>query len=106
MALNSYLCYYVRVYLTVLLLENFTQRIKIMPKNLFTLLKNISELIAKKGEYNSVLQQIVTMLAEDLTVDVCSIYEYIKHDNKLLLVANHGLENEPSIILAYSLEKV
>ena len=63
-----------------------------MPKNLFTLLKNISELIAKKGEYNSVLQQIVTMLAEDLIVDVCSIYEYIKHSNKLLLVASHGLE--------------
>ena len=63
-----------------------------MPKNLFTLLKNISELIAKKGEYNSVLQQIVTMLAEDLGVDVCSIYEYKRTTNQLLLVASHGLD--------------
>ncbi|UDQ98564.1 phosphoenolpyruvate--protein phosphotransferase [Lentisphaerota bacterium WC36G] len=65
-----------------------------MPKNLFSLLKNISELISKQGEYNSVLQQIVNMLAENLGVEVCSIYEYINTNDKLLLVASYGLDQE------------
>ena len=65
-----------------------------MVSNLFNLLRKISEVIAGHSEYHLVLQKIVTLLAENLYVDVCSIYEYSEETNELVLIATHGLNHE------------
>jgi phosphotransferase system enzyme I (PtsP) len=58
---------------------------------LLTVLRNISEVIAKVEDSGEVLTKIVKILARNLDVDVCSVYEYDKSSNKLVLTATCGL---------------
>ncbi len=62
--------------------------------NLLKILRQISEIIAKTSDYDYTLSQIVTVLAEDLSVDVCSVYEYDEKNNELILAATYGLSQE------------
>ncbi len=62
--------------------------------NLLKILRQISEIIAKTSDYDYTLSQIVTVLAEDLHVDVCSVYEYDESKNELMLAATYGLSKE------------
>ena len=62
--------------------------------NLLKILRQISEIIAKTSDYDFTLAQIVTVLAEELHVDVCSVYEYDEKNNELILAATYGLAPE------------
>ncbi|MFA6102594.1 MAG: phosphoenolpyruvate--protein phosphotransferase [Victivallaceae bacterium] len=61
---------------------------------LLTVLRNISEVIAKVEDSGEVLTKIVKILARNLDVDVCSVYEYDKDSNQLVLTATCGLNPE------------
>ncbi|MDD3119395.1 MAG: GAF domain-containing protein, partial [Victivallales bacterium] len=62
--------------------------------NMLKILRQISEIIAKTGDYDFTLAQIVTILAEELGVDACSVYEYHEANNELVLAATYGLAAE------------
>ncbi len=61
---------------------------------LLTVLRNISEVIAKVEDSREVLSKIVTILARSLDVDVCSVYEYDTDRDQLVLTATFGLNPE------------
>lgn len=61
---------------------------------LLSVLRNISEVIAKVEDSREVLSKIVTILARSLDVDVCSVYEYDTDRNQLVLTATFGLNQE------------
>ena len=61
---------------------------------LLTVLRNISEVIAGVEDSGEVLAKIVKILAVNLDVDVCSVYEYDKDRNHLVLTATSGLNPE------------
>ena len=62
-----------------------------MNKTLLQILKDVSEIIAVNDKISGVMNEIVHILAENLNVDVCSIYIYDPKNNKLSLKATHGL---------------
>jgi phosphotransferase system enzyme I (PtsP) len=62
-----------------------------MNKTLLQILKEVSEIIAVNDNISSVMNAIVDILAENLNVDVCSIYIYDNKENTLSLKATHGL---------------
>jgi len=59
--------------------------------NLLSILRQISEIIAKTGNHQNTLAEIVTVLAQNLAVDVCSVYEYDDRNEHLILGATYGL---------------
>lgn len=61
---------------------------------LLTVLRNISEVIAKVEDSREVLSKIVTILARSLDVEVCSVYEYDTDRDQLVLTATFGLNQE------------
>jgi len=63
-------------------------------KTILQILKDISEIIASNGNQNKVRHEIVRILAENLSVDVCSIYIYDENSDKLVLDATWGLKQE------------
>lgn len=65
-----------------------------MTEKLLRLLRQISEFIAVNEDYSSVLRKTVGLLAEKLEVDVCSVYEYDKKTDRLVLAATYGLKPE------------
>ncbi len=62
-----------------------------MVSGLLKLMRKISEAIADSQDYSLVLGRIVTLLAESLEVDVCSVYEFDSKRQVLVLAATHGL---------------
>lgn len=62
--------------------------------NLLSILRQISEIIAKTGNHQNTLAEIVTVLAQNLNVDVCSVYEYNDNTETLLLAATFGLNQD------------
>jgi phosphotransferase system enzyme I (PtsP) len=60
--------------------------------NLLSILRQISETIAKTGDHLEALQKIVSILAKSLNVDVCSVYEYDEANDRLVLTATCGLD--------------
>ena len=65
-----------------------------MHKTILQILKDISEIIASNGNHDKVMSEIVRILAENLGVDVCSIYIYDESSDKLVLDATWGLKQE------------
>ena len=47
------------------------------------ILKNISSVIAKKSDSQTMLSEIVALLAEGLSAKVCSVYVYNKTTDEL-----------------------
>ena len=62
--------------------------------NLLNILRRISEIIAKTSDHMVALQKIVDILAENLNVDVCSVYECDERNNRLVLKATYGLSHD------------
>ena len=63
-----------------------------MDSKLLIILSRISEIIASGKEYEKALDEIVELLAENLDVDVCSVYAYEEKENALILAATCGLK--------------
>lgn len=66
----------------------------VISEKLLTVLRNIAEMIASVDDSGEVLQKIVNILASNLEVDVCSIYEFKVDSNELILTATCGLNSE------------
>lgn len=62
-----------------------------MISGLLKLMRKISEAIAESQDYSLVLGRIVNLLADNLEVDVCSVYEFDSKRQALVLAATHGL---------------
>ena len=62
-----------------------------MISGLLKLMRKISEAIADSQDYSLVLGRIVNLLAENLEVDVCSVYEFDSKRQALVLAATYGL---------------
>jgi len=62
-----------------------------MIEKLFDILKNISNVIAEKSDYHTMLSEIVALLAVGLNAKVCSVYVYNKTTDELELNATYGL---------------
>lgn len=58
------------------------------------ILRTISEIMAKKDNYSSILGETVKTVALNLEVEVCSVYIYDKEKDALVLAATHGLKKE------------
>jgi len=65
-----------------------------MISDLLSILRQISEIIAKTGNHQNTLAEIVTVLAQNLGVDVCSVYEYDDRAEHLVLGATYGLSSD------------
>ncbi len=63
-----------------------------MHSEVLGILKNISEIIATGASSQAVLPEIVTLLAQSLSVDVCSVYTYNSRRDLLELSATFGLD--------------
>lgn len=63
-----------------------------MDSKLLIILSRISEIIASGKDYEKALDEIVELLAENLDVDVCSVYAYEEKENTLALAATCGLK--------------
>jgi phosphotransferase system enzyme I (PtsP) len=64
------------------------------PENLLYLLRVISEIIARSDDQSVALAAIVDALAENLKVDVCSVYVYEEASDALVLAATKGLHRD------------
>ncbi len=58
------------------------------------LLEDIGTVIAQSEDTRSSLRQIVSLVAERLDMEVCSIYRYDEVSDNLILAATRGLDNE------------
>jgi len=65
-----------------------------MGGKLLRILRTISEIMAKKDNYSSILDETVKTVALNLDVEVCSVYIYDKEKDSLVLAATHGLKKE------------
>ncbi len=65
-----------------------------MLTKLLEILRTISEVIARNEDSHVVLSQIVDILADNLQVEVCSVYVYDEGNDELVLTATHGLNRE------------
>ena len=63
-----------------------------MAEKLLQLLRNISEVIAQADDNAVALSRVVDILADGLEVDVCSVYEHDIVNDRLVLLATHGLK--------------
>ncbi len=63
-----------------------------MAEKLLQLLRNISEVIAHADDNAVALSRVVRILAQGLEVDVCSVYEHNISEDRLVLLATHGLK--------------
>jgi phosphotransferase system enzyme I (PtsP) len=56
------------------------------------LLEAIGTLIGESGDLYATLDRIVSLVADRLDMEVCSIYRFAPESNRLFLVATHGLD--------------
>lgn len=62
-----------------------------MIEKIFEISNSISDVIAKKSDYNAMLSEIVQLVAIGLDAKVCSVYIYERQTNDLVLNATYGL---------------
>ena len=56
------------------------------------LLEAIGTLIGESGDLRVTLERIVSLVADRLDMEVCSIYRFAPESNRLFMVATHGLD--------------
>ena len=56
------------------------------------LLEAIGTLIGESGDLPATLDRIVSLVANRLDMEVCSIYRFAPESNRLIMVATHGLD--------------
>src|SRR5215475_6129110 len=56
------------------------------------LLEAIGTLIGESGDLRATLERIVSLVANRLDMEVCSIYRFAPESNALFMVATHGLD--------------
>ena len=62
-----------------------------MVQSTLELIKDIGEIIATGSRPKVILNKIVQKIAQDLQVEVCSIFIYSQHEQKLVLAATEGM---------------
>ncbi|MBT3379928.1 MAG: phosphoenolpyruvate--protein phosphotransferase [Lentisphaerae bacterium] len=65
-----------------------------MPSEELQVIRRISDIIAKTTDYEEGLRLTVECIAQRLHVDACSIFVYDEEENRLILNATYGLEQE------------
>lgn len=56
------------------------------------LLEAIGTLIGESGDLRATFERIVSLVADRLDMEVCSIYRFVPESNRLIMVATHGLD--------------
>ncbi|MEA2011538.1 MAG: phosphoenolpyruvate--protein phosphotransferase [Verrucomicrobiota bacterium] len=66
------------------------------------IIREICDIIASTPDHAQSLRKIVKIIANSFDVDVCSIYEFSKEKNKLVLIATEGLSKSETDIITLS----